>query len=151
MCAARCRSLWGYDVLHPVDPGELDVDTGELGGVPGGERGLGPEYRSDLEDPVQTGRGPHQLRRVQLGAAVGVGELAHRLLGRCLHREDQPGGRPSAQVQVPPVLPAFGTGVLIHRQRSQGAADHLDRGRDDLQTAERDDRVGHHPPGDDDR
>jgi hypothetical protein len=29
--------LEGHDLLHPVDPGELDVDAGELGGVPGGE------------------------------------------------------------------------------------------------------------------
>jgi hypothetical protein len=52
---------------------------------------------------------------------------------------------------MPPVLPAFGAGVLVHRQRSQGAAGHFDRGRDDLQTAERDNRVGHHLSGDDDR
>ncbi len=73
--------LEGHHVLDAVDPGDLDVDAGELGGVPRGERRLGPEHRPDLEDPVDAARDGHllvELRRLgEVGGAPEVPDLEH--------------------------------------------------------------------------
>ena len=60
----------GHDVLDPVDPGEFGVDTGELSSVPGGERGLGPEHWSYLEDAVDASR-DRQLP-ISFGVCISV-------------------------------------------------------------------------------
>jgi uncharacterized membrane protein YbhN (UPF0104 family) len=92
-------------------------------------------------------RGPHELRRVHLRAPAVVGELAHRPLGRGLHREDQLRGGAPPDVEETPVEPSFRPGVLVDRERRGGEV--LDRHplRDDLEAAEADDRVGYHPAG----
>jgi hypothetical protein len=84
---------------------------------------------------------------VHLGAAVSVGERAHGLLDRGLHLEHQPGGGTAADVEEPPVLAALGAGVGVDGERRLGAVLDGDGGRDELEAAEADGRVGRHPPG----
>jgi hypothetical protein len=85
---------------------------------------------------------------VHLGAALGIGELAHGPLDRRLHREHLAGPRAEPEVEEPPVQPVLGPGVLIDRQRSRRQVLDRDVFRNDLEAPERDHRVLDDPPGD---
>jgi DNA-binding SARP family transcriptional activator len=169
-----------HHVLDVADPGQFDVDAGELGGVPGGVGRLGAEHRSDLEDPVHAGRdrhllvelrglrqvgaaaevaelehlgaglrrGAHELGGVHLGAAAGVGVLAHGPLDGRLHGEHEPRRCAAAHVEEAPVKAALRAGVRVDGQRGGGTVLHRDRLGDDFKAAQADDRVGGHPAGD---
>jgi hypothetical protein len=87
---------------------------------------------------------------VDLRAALGEGELAHRALDGRLHLEHQPGGGAAPQVEEPPVQPALQAGMGVDRQRRLRQALDRDPFRDDLKATERHDRVGQDPAGDPD-
>jgi hypothetical protein len=62
-----------HDIFVAVDPADLGVDAGELGGVTAGERGVGAESRADLEDLAEAGRLRHLLEELRALREVGLG------------------------------------------------------------------------------
>src|SRR5579859_6472181 len=64
--------LEGHDIVHAIDPSHLDIHAGELGRMPGSERWLRAERRSDLENALDSSGYSHLLVKLRRLGEIGT-------------------------------------------------------------------------------